>query len=155
MQTNNQQKDESQVALLNSEQEQKSVIFIHEEVEPSGEWYHASFHIFCVMCGVGVLGLPWTFSNLGLIGGIILLLVSGALSGYTCCLLAAAQEQEGQQLDRYLDLAAFFLGKKWAYIIIIPFQLVALVGISIVYTIVSSQLLQHTFEMAVEHIMLL
>ena len=61
--------------------------------------------------GVGVLGLPYSFSYLGWAGGITALIVTLAASLYTAHLLAVLHEDpDGTRHDRYVDLGVAILG---------------------------------------------
>lgn len=61
--------------------------------------------------GVGVLGLPSSFSYLGWVGGIVALTVTLAASLYTAYMLAALHEEpDGTRHNRYVDLGVAVLG---------------------------------------------
>lgn len=81
------------------------------EAEPSARWYHAGFHTVTAVVGVGVLGLPYSFSYLGWFGGTFALTLTLAASLYTAYLLAALHEEpDGTRHDRYVDLGVAILG---------------------------------------------
>jgi len=61
--------------------------------------------------GVGVLGLPYSFSYLGWYWGVIALAVTLAASLYTAYLLAALHEEpDGTRHNRYVDLGRAMIG---------------------------------------------
>ncbi len=63
------------------------------------------------MVGVGVLGLPYSFSYLGWYWGVIALAVTLAASLYTAYLLAALHEEpDGTRHNRYVDLGRAMIG---------------------------------------------
>ena len=81
------------------------------EAGPSAKWYHAAFHNVTAVVGVGVLGLPYAFSYLGWIWGVIALVTTLAASLYTAYLLAALHEEaDGTRHNRYVDLGRAILG---------------------------------------------
>jgi amino acid permease len=97
------------------------------------------------MIGAGVLGLPYAFSYLGWIGGIIFLVFSFWVSWHTYKLLVYMHEVPDldnkagggiRRLDRYDQLAEYILGKRKGKLVLMPFQLAVLVGIAITYTVV-------------------
>lgn len=64
------------------------------------------------MVGVGVLGLPYSFSYLGWVAGVFALIATLAVSLYTAYLLAALHEEpDGTRHNRYVDLGRAILGK--------------------------------------------
>lgn len=64
------------------------------------------------MVGVGVLGLPYSFSYLGWVAGVFALVATLAVSLYTAYLLSALHEEpDGTRHNRYVDLGRAILGK--------------------------------------------
>eukprot|EP01023_Acetabularia_acetabulum_P045724 TRINITY_DN4647_c1_g3_i1.p2 TRINITY_DN4647_c1_g3~~TRINITY_DN4647_c1_g3_i1.p2 ORF type:complete len:444 (+),score=30.02 TRINITY_DN4647_c1_g3_i1:210-1541(+) len=124
----------------------QNAIYLVEEAEQKGRWYNAGFHMTCVLCGVGVLSMPWAFSQLGWILGIILFILILIMSAYTCILLALMHEQSGRRFNRYSDLGSHLFGKKITNLTIIPVQFFVFVGVQIVYSIVAGQVLKQSFE---------
>lgn len=61
--------------------------------------------------GVGVLGLPYSFSYLGWAGGVLALAITLAASLFTSYLLAVLHEEpDGTRHNRYVDLGTAVLG---------------------------------------------
>ena len=82
------------------------------EAGPSAKWYHAAFHTITAVVGVGVLGLPYSFSYLGWVAGVFALVATLAVSLYTAYLLSALHEEpDGTRHNRYVDLGRAILGK--------------------------------------------
>jgi amino acid permease len=77
--------------------------------------------------GAGVLGLPYAFSYLGFVGGSFLLLLAGGSALYTSWLLASMHEMNSVRHNRYRDLGAAIMGRKWSNIFIAPFQFTVMV----------------------------
>lgn len=85
------------------------------EAGPSAKWYHAAFHTITAVVGVGVLGLPYSFSYLGWVAGVFALVATLAVSLYTAYLLSALHEEpDGTRHNRYADLGRVILGKHTA-----------------------------------------
>ena len=64
-------------------------------------WVHVLGHSVTAVVGVGILGLPYAFSCLGWIGGLIVLAIATIASLYTCYLLAALHEdKDGRRYNR-------------------------------------------------------
>lgn len=67
------------------------------------------------MVGVGVLGLPYSFSYLGWVAGVCALVATLAASLYTAYLLSALHEEpDGARHNRYVDLGRAILGRPGA-----------------------------------------
>ncbi len=81
------------------------------EAGPSAKWYHAAFHTVTAVVGVGVLGLPYSFSYLGWYAGVAALVATLAASLYTAYLLSALHEEpDGRRHNRYVNLGRAILG---------------------------------------------
>ena len=77
--------------------------------------------------GAGVLGLPYSFSYLGFVGGSVMLALAGGSALYTAWLLASMHEMNGTRYNRYRDLGTAVLGKKFSNLFIAPFQFTVMV----------------------------
>lgn len=104
-----------------------------------------AYHSVTAMIGAGVLGLPAALSHLGWAGGMVFMLFSFWVSWHTYKLLVYMHEVPDldykagngvRRLDRYDQLAEYVLGKRRGKMVLMPFQLGALVGIAITYTVV-------------------
>ena len=79
------------------------------------------------MVGAGVLGLPFAFSYLGWVFGILWLTTAASVSYYTSWQLAGMHEQDGLRINRYRDLGMRVLGEKYGRLGIVPFQFMVMV----------------------------
>lgn len=82
----------------------------------------AAYHTITAVVGAGVLGLPYSFSYLGFVGGSIMLTLAGGSAMYTAWLLASMHEMNGIRHNRYRDLGTAILGQKYSNLFIAPFQ---------------------------------
>jgi amino acid permease len=74
-----------------------------------------------------VLGLPFAFSYLGWVFGLLFLLIASTASLYTSWLLASMHEQEGgKRINRYRDLGVHVFGPLGKFAIT-PFQVLVMV----------------------------
>ncbi|KAL3150737.1 hypothetical protein ABBQ32_000519 [Trebouxia sp. C0010 RCD-2024] len=110
---------------------------------PSAKWYHAAFHTITAVVGVGVLGLPYSFSYLGWVGGVFALVATLAASLYTAYLLSALHEEpDGTRHNRYVDLGRAILGDAWAKWLITPLQYSVMIGLAVAYLVTAGQSFQ-------------
>eukprot|EP00882_Tetradesmus_deserticola_P022414 GHRQ01024318.1.p1 GENE.GHRQ01024318.1~~GHRQ01024318.1.p1 ORF type:complete len:288 (-),score=46.80 GHRQ01024318.1:497-1360(-) len=114
-------------------------------------WLEMVYHSITGMLGAGVLGLPAVFSHLGWAGGIIMLVFSLWVSWYTYLLLVWMHEVPDlsnkagngiRRLDRYDQLATYVLGRRRGRAVLLPFQLIVLLGVAITYTVVGGDSLR-------------
>uniref|UniRef100_A0A383W7B9 Amino acid transporter transmembrane domain-containing protein n=1 Tax=Tetradesmus obliquus TaxID=3088 RepID=A0A383W7B9_TETOB len=114
-------------------------------------WLEMVYHSITGMLGAGVLGLPAVFSHLGWAGGIIMLVFSLWVSWYTYLLLVWMHEVPDldnkagngiRRLDRYDQLATYVLGPRKGKAVLLPFQLIVLLGVAITYTVVGGDSLR-------------
>lgn len=113
------------------------------EAGPSARWFHAAFHTITAVVGVGVLGLPYSFSYLGWVGGVFALVATLAASLYTAYLLSALHEEpDGTRHNRYVDLGRAILGDAWAKWLITPLQYSVMIGLAVAYLVTAGQSFQ-------------
>jgi len=60
------------------------------------------------MMGSGLLTLPWGFSEAGLLGGIVVILIVGVVAWYTCWLVLKYGEQYGE----FMEMTRHHFGKE-------------------------------------------
>eukprot|EP01026_Neomeris_dumetosa_P070317 TRINITY_DN7005_c0_g1_i9.p2 TRINITY_DN7005_c0_g1~~TRINITY_DN7005_c0_g1_i9.p2 ORF type:complete len:200 (-),score=10.24 TRINITY_DN7005_c0_g1_i9:66-593(-) len=103
-----------------------------QKQQPSGDWYHASFHTLTTVVGAGVLGLPWAFSYLSSFYAILFLFGSLSFSLYTGYQLAYMHEDEdGSRHNSYIALGQRVLGRRKGNWGVLPFQYSILLGSAI------------------------
>ncbi|CAK0779930.1 hypothetical protein CVIRNUC_004892 [Coccomyxa viridis] len=110
-------------------------------------WRSSAFHNVTAMVGAGVLGLPSAMSYLGWPGGIIVLVLSWVISLYTLWQLCVLHEIDGKRFNRYHELAQHAFGRTLGNWILLPPQLIVLVGLGITYTVTGGQSLHAAWQL--------
>ncbi|XP_076940403.1 lysine histidine transporter 1-like [Bidens hawaiensis] len=95
------------------------------------------------MVGAGVLSLPYAMSQLGWGFGIMVLIMSWAITLYTLWQMVQLHEMvPGKRFDRYHELGQHAFGEKLGLFIVVPQQLIVEVGTCIVYMVTGGKSLQ-------------
>lgn len=92
-------------------------------------------HTVTAIVGAGVLGLPLSMANLTWAGGTIILLLSWITSLYTLWQLCGMHEMDGLRFNRYHELGQFAFGPQLGIWFVVPFQVLVMTGLGIVYMI--------------------
>eukprot|EP01026_Neomeris_dumetosa_P070313 TRINITY_DN7005_c0_g1_i5.p1 TRINITY_DN7005_c0_g1~~TRINITY_DN7005_c0_g1_i5.p1 ORF type:complete len:479 (-),score=27.07 TRINITY_DN7005_c0_g1_i5:4-1368(-) len=122
-----------------------------QKQQPSGDWYHASFHTLTTVVGAGVLGLPWAFSYLSSFYAILFLFGSLSFSLYTGYQLAYMHEDEdGSRHNSYIALGQRVLGRRKGNWGVLPFQYSILLGSAITYIIMCGTSVSHIMTILAE-----
>ncbi|PSC75625.1 transmembrane amino acid transporter [Micractinium conductrix] len=101
-------------------QRQGTMLDVHElEEQRHGTWVQAFFHVITAVIGSGVLYLPFFFSVLGWVGGIIMTLTFGFITWYTSRLLADAMVVDGVRYRTYQSAVEACFGKRGGIILAI------------------------------------
>lgn len=111
-------------------------------------WWYSIFHNVTAMIGAGVLGLPAAFKYLGWAGGTVTLTLSFVISLWNLRQLCSMHEIAGKRMNRYHELGQFAFGPKLGLWIVIPFQLIVMVGLGITYSVTAGKSLQAVYLMA-------
>jgi len=112
----------------------------------TGTWVHACFHNVTAMVGAGVLGLPNTLVYLTWGPGIFLQLLSFSTTLYTLWQMCALHEIKGKRFNRYHELGQYAFGQKLGLWLIIPCQLIVMIGLDIVYCVTGGKSLKYVFD---------
>ncbi|XP_047972202.1 lysine histidine transporter 1-like isoform X2 [Salvia hispanica] len=106
-------------------------------------WWFSTLHIITAVVGAGVLSLPYAMSELGWGAGAAALVISWMITLYTLLIMVHMHEMvPGERFDRYHELGQRAFGDKLGLWIVLPQQLVCLVGVNIVYMITGGQSLK-------------
>ncbi|KAK9831112.1 hypothetical protein WJX74_003668 [Apatococcus lobatus] len=106
-------------------------------------WGQVLGHTVTAVVGVGILGLPYAFSCLGWIGGLLALTIATVASLYTSCLLASMHEdKDGHRHNRYEELGKAVLGERAGFWAVATTQFILLVGLMVTYMVTAGQSLQ-------------
>nr|CAB3459768.1 unnamed protein product [Digitaria exilis] len=88
----------------------------------TAKWYYSAFHNVTAMVGAGVLGLPFAMSQLGW--------------------YVMHEMVPGKRFDRYHELGQHAFGPRLGLWIILPLQIIVMVGTDIVYMVTGGQSLR-------------
>ncbi|CAL5097668.1 unnamed protein product [Urochloa decumbens] len=109
----------------------------------TAKWYYSAFHNVTAMVGAGVLGLPFAMSQLGWGLGAVAIVMSFVITLYTLWQLVEMHELvPGKRFDRYHELGQHAFGKRLGLWIILPLQIIVMVGTDIVYMVTGGQSLR-------------
>jgi len=108
----------------------------------AAEWYHAAFHSVCAVVGAGVLGLPYAFSYLGWVGGLLTLSTLCLFSIYTSYLLSQLHEVYGVRLNTYREIGEAVWGPRTGRWAVASVQYTLMIGLCITYSVTAGQSLK-------------
>ncbi|KAL8547049.1 hypothetical protein ACS0TY_006682 [Phlomoides rotata] len=109
----------------------------------TAKWWFSSVHNVTAIVGAGVLGLPYAMSELGWGPGVTALVIYWIVTLYTLWQMVHMHEiVPGKRFDRYHELGQHAFGKKLGLWIVVPQQVLCLLGINIVYLITGGQSLK-------------
>ncbi|KAL5080593.1 hypothetical protein RYX36_009014 [Vicia faba] len=133
----------NQPIVEKSEREKKIEEWLPINADRSAKWWYSAFHNVTAMVGAGVLGLPYAMSQLGWGPGVTLLILSWIITLYTLWQMVEMHEiVPGKRLDRYHELGQYAFGKKLGLYIVVPQQIIVMVGGNIVYMVTGGQSLK-------------
>ena len=96
----------------------------------------------CAVVGAGVLGLPYAFSFLGWMGGLITLATLCAASLYTSDLLTRLHDLHGIRLNTYRAIGEAVWGPRRGAIAVCTVQYTLMEGLCITYSVTAGQSLK-------------
>ncbi|XP_054787241.1 lysine histidine transporter 2-like [Prosopis cineraria] len=100
------------------------------------KWWYSAFHNLTAMVGAGVLSLPFAMSRMGWGPGVVVLILSWAITLFTLWQMVEMHEMvPGKRFDRYHELGQHAFGEKLGLYIVVPQQLLVEVGTCIVYSV--------------------
>lgn len=115
--------------------------------ERTGKWHTAAVHNVTAIVGAGVLGLPYAMAYLTWPGGVIVLVVSWITSLYTLWQLCAMHEMDGLRFNRYHELGQYAFGPRLGLWLVVPFQVIVMVGLGIVYMITGGSAMLRVWQL--------
>ena len=98
------------------------------------------------MVGAGVLGLPFAMKYLLWPAGTILMIGSWVSTIYTLWQMCAMHEVNGRRFNRYHELGQFAFGQRLGLWLVIPCQLIVMIGLDIVYCVTGGKAMQYVFH---------
>lgn len=112
----------------------------------TGKWWYAAFHNITAIVGAGVLGLPFAMSYLTWYGGVVIMVLSWVTSLYTLWQLVELHEFKGHRFNRYHELGQYAFGPRLGLWLVIPFQLIVMIGLAIVYMVTGGKSMQRVYR---------
>ncbi|KAK9054571.1 hypothetical protein SSX86_025650 [Deinandra increscens subsp. villosa] len=110
-------------------------------------WWYSVFHNVTAMVGAGILGLPYTMSELGWAPGVTMLVGSWLITFYTLWQMVEMHEcVPGKRFDRYHELGQEAFGERLGLWIVVPQQLMVEVGCDIVYMVTGGNSLKKAVD---------
>jgi amino acid permease len=116
----------------------------------TAKWYYSAFHNVTAIVGAGVLGLPHAMSYLGWPGGMVVLCLSWIISLYTLWQLVMMHEMNGRRFNRYQELGQYAFGPRGGLWVILPSQLIVMIGLGITYSVTGGQSLKFFYDIVCE-----
>ncbi|KAK9806840.1 hypothetical protein WJX72_004583 [[Myrmecia] bisecta] len=113
----------------------------------NAKWWYSAFHNVTAMVGAGVLGLPYAMAYLGWGPGVFLMLLSWVVTLYTLWQLCAMHEWKGKRFNRYHELGQYAFGPRAGLWIVIPFQLIVMIGLGIVYCVTGGKSMHAVYQL--------
>ncbi|KAI9124631.1 hypothetical protein K1719_004553 [Acacia pycnantha] len=113
-----------------------------------GSWLHSGYHLTTSIVGPALLTLPFSFTLLGWIGGVLWLTLAGIVTLYSYNLLSLILDhhaQLGLRQLRFRDMATHILGPRWAKYYVGPLQLAICFGAVISGPLVGGQSLKFIY----------
>ncbi|XP_051115666.1 lysine histidine transporter 1-like isoform X2 [Andrographis paniculata] len=102
----------------------------------NAKWWYSAFHNVTAMVGAGVLCFPYSMTELGWGPGVTAITLSWIITLYTLWQMVEMHETiEGKRFDRYHELGQYAFGEKLGLWIVVPQQIMVIVGVDIVYMI--------------------
>ncbi|CAK9185705.1 unnamed protein product [Ilex paraguariensis] len=116
-----------------------------------GSWLHCGYHLTTAIVAPALLSLPFAFTLLGWVGGVLCLSAAGLVTFYSYNLLSLVLEhhaQLGKRQLRFRDMAHDILGPGWGRYFVGPLQLGICYGAVIACTLLGGQSLKFIYLVA-------
>ncbi|KAM0947510.1 putative amino acid transporter, transmembrane domain-containing protein [Dioscorea sansibarensis] len=100
-------------------------------LKSKGSWLHCGYHLTTSIVAPALLSLPFAFSSLGWVGGVVCLIIGALVTFYSYNLLSLVLEhyaKRGHRQLRFRDLTNDVLGEKWGRYYIGPVQFMVCFG---------------------------
>lgn len=116
-----------------------------------GSWLHCGYHLTTAIVAPALLSLPFAFTLLGWIGGMICLSTAALVTFYSYNLLSLVLEHHallGKRQLRFRDMARDILGPGWGRYFVGPLQLGICYGIVVASTLLGGQSLKFIYVLS-------
>ncbi|KAL2324906.1 hypothetical protein Fmac_023964 [Flemingia macrophylla] len=115
-----------------------------------GSWLHCGYHLTTSIVAPVLLTLPFSFTLLGWIGGVLWLTLAAVVTFYSYNLLSVVLEyhaQQGRRQLRFRDMARDILGPGWAKYYVGPLQFAICFGTVIGGPLVGGKSLKFIYQL--------
>ncbi|KAI4352625.1 hypothetical protein L6164_006859 [Bauhinia variegata] len=119
-------------------------------LKSKGSWLHCGYHLTTSIVGPVLLTIPYAFTLLGWVGGVLWLIIAGLVTFYSYNLLSLVLEHHahlGRRQLRFRDMARDILGPRWAKYYVGPLQFAICYGAVIAGPLVAGQSLKFIYEL--------
>ncbi|MED6206413.1 hypothetical protein PIB30_026506 [Stylosanthes scabra] len=116
----------------------------------AGSWVHCGYHLTTSIVGPVILTLPYSFTLLGWVGGVLWLTLAALTTFYSYNLLSVVLEhhaQLGHRQLRFRDMARDILGPGWAKYYVGPLQFLLCFGTVIGGPLVGGKSLKFIYQL--------
>jgi amino acid permease len=113
----------------------------------TAKWWYSAFHNVTAMVGAGVLGLPSAMVFLTWGPGVVMMVLSWVVTLYTLWQLCSMHEIGNKRFNRYHELGQYAFGQRAGLWIVIPFQLIVMIGLGIVYCVTGGQSMHAVYQL--------
>ncbi|OIW07773.1 hypothetical protein TanjilG_03560 [Lupinus angustifolius] len=113
-----------------------------------GSWWHSGYHLTTSIVGPVLLTLPFSFTLMGWVGGVVWLTLAALTTFYSYNLLSAVLEHHahlGRRQLRFRDMARDILGPGWAKFYVGPLQFAICFGAVITGPLVGGLSLKYIY----------
>ncbi|RYQ92452.1 hypothetical protein Ahy_B09g098682 isoform B [Arachis hypogaea] len=119
-------------------------------LKSKGSWLHCGYHLTTSIVGPVILTLPYSFTLLGWVGGVLWLTLAALTTFYSYNLLSVVLEhhaQLGHRQLRFRDMARDILGPGWAKYYVGPLQFLLCFGTVIGGPLVGGKSLKFIYQL--------
>ncbi|PIA54800.1 hypothetical protein AQUCO_00900995v1 [Aquilegia coerulea] len=144
---NNQKEEESpqNPSSQNHKELDAGALFV---LKSKGSWIHAGYHLTTSIVAPPLLSLPFAFSSLGWIGGVVCLIIGGLVTFYSYNLISLVLEhhaQLGRRHLRFRDMAHDILGPRWGRYYVGPIQFAVCYGAVVGCTLLGGECMKSIY----------
>eukprot|EP01025_Chloroclados_australasicus_P024429 TRINITY_DN244_c0_g2_i5.p1 TRINITY_DN244_c0_g2~~TRINITY_DN244_c0_g2_i5.p1 ORF type:complete len:465 (+),score=-6.63 TRINITY_DN244_c0_g2_i5:1091-2485(+) len=107
--------------------------------------FQISMNTMSITVGIGILGLPWAFSYLGMISGLSVLFLGFFIFLISSNSLLILHGQGESQFDTYYNLTRHFIGEGFQLVLLV-LQTCSTASIVIAYPIVGGECMSHIYD---------
>ncbi|KAL3752375.1 hypothetical protein ACJRO7_013085 [Eucalyptus globulus] len=114
-------------------------------LKSKGSWLHAGYHLTTSIVAPALLSLPYAFTLLGWVGGIIFLIIGALVTFYSYNLISLVLEHQAEMGNRHLrfrDMAHDIMGPRWGKFYVGPIQFMVCYGAVVACTLLGGECLK-------------